>query len=74
MATEPKKVRKGGPRIAKDKVLYLTFKGSVEAGSIKFHENADAVFEVMDADPSVQRLKVVLPRAPKKAPVTPSGM
>jgi hypothetical protein len=73
MATEPKKTRKGGPRIVKDKVIYLTFKGTIDAGSLQFHENADKVFEVMDADPSVSRLKVVLPRAAKKVPA-PSGM
>lgn len=68
MATEPKKTRKGGPRIVKDKVIYLTYKGSIEPGSMQFHLNADDVFEVMDKDPGVMRLKVVLPRkAPKAA-------
>lgn len=66
MATEPKKTRKGGPRIVKDKVIYLTYKGSIEPGSMAFHLNADEVFEVMDKDPSVMRLKVTLPRAKSK--------
>jgi hypothetical protein len=74
MATEPKKTRKGGVRVMKDKVIYLTFKGELDASSLQFHENADKVFEVMDADPSIKRLKVVLPRASKKAPAaTPTA-
>jgi hypothetical protein len=73
MATEPKKTRKGGVRVMKDKVIYLTFKGSIEPGSLAFHENADKVFEVMDADPTVNRLKVVLPRAAKKPAAAPTA-
>jgi hypothetical protein len=67
MAIEPKKKRVMGPRVVKDKVIYLMYKGDVEQGSMRFILNADEVFEAMDADPSLKRLKVTIP-VKRKAP------
>ena len=72
MATEPKKKRVMGPRVVKDKVVYLLYKGEVEAGSMRFVLNADDVFEAMDADASLKRLKVTIPANKKKAAATPA--
>lgn len=68
MATEPKKKRVMGPRVVKDKVIYLMYKGEVEAGSMRFLLNADDVFTAMDEDASLKRLKVTIPAKAKKAP------
>jgi hypothetical protein len=66
MATEPKKTRKSGPRVAKDKVVYLLFKGEIDVSSIRVETSADAVMDAMDNDSSLKRARVVL-KAKKKA-------
>lgn len=70
MATEPKKTRKGGPRVVKDKVAYLLFKGEVEPGSFQVKFDADEVMETMDKDPALKRVRIVIPvkRAKPAAP------
>lgn len=71
MATEPtkteKKKRATGPRVIKDKAVYLTFEGEVNKDTIKVLHDADAVFEAMDANPNLKRIKVVIPTK-KRAP------
>ena len=68
MATEPtKKKRASGPRVIKDKAVYLTFEGDVNKDTIKVLHDADAVFEAMDANPNLKRIKVVIPTK-KRAP------
>lgn len=69
MATEPKKTRKSGPRVAKDKVVYLLFKGELDVSSIRVMAGPNAADEVMDAmdqDSSLKRARVVI-KAKKKA-------
>ena len=74
MATEPKVKAKRvmGPRVVKDKVVYITYKGDLDKSSINVHFDADAVFEIMDTDPEVKRIKVTIPSKAKKAPVPPA--
>lgn len=73
MATEPKKTRRAsGPRVVKDKVIYLTFEGDVNKDSIKVLHDADEVFEAMDANPNLKRVKVVIPTK-KRAPAAPAA-
>ncbi len=72
MATEPKKKRVMGPRVVKDKVVYLTFEGDVNRDTIKVLHDADEVFEAMDANPNLKRVKIVMP-SKKRAPATPAA-
>lgn len=73
MATEPKKTRKGGPRTVKDKVVYLLFKGEVDASTIRIEHDADAVMNAMDNDPGLKRARVVIPVKRAKPPVAPAA-
>lgn len=67
MADAPKKKRASGPRVVKDKVAYLLFRGDVEPGSIKVEFDADKVMEAMDGDGTLKRARVVIP-VKRKAP------
>lgn len=74
MATEPKKTRRAtGPRAVKDKVVYITYEGEVNKDSIKVLHDADAVFEAMDANPNLKRIKVVIPTKKRAAPPAPAA-
>lgn len=66
-----KKKRVMGPRVVKDKVVYLTFEGDVNKDSIRVLTDADEVFEAMDANPNLKRVKVVIPA--KKKPAAPTA-
>lgn len=69
MATEPKKTRKSGPRVAKDKVVYLVFEGEVNMSTMQIHTDPEKVMDAMDANSNLKRAKVVIPA--KKKPVAP---
>lgn len=64
-----KKKRVMGPRVVKDKVVFLTFVGEVDMSTVKVYTNAEEVMDAMDANPSLKRAKVVIPVKRKPAPV-----
>lgn len=71
MATEPKKKRVMGPRVVKDKVVFLTFVGEVDMSTVKVYTSAEEVMDAMDANPSLKRTKVVIPV--KRKPTAPTA-
>lgn len=66
-----KKKRVMGPRVVKDKVVFLTFVGEVDMSTVKVYTSAEEVMDAMDANPSLKRTKVVIPV--KRKPAAPTA-
>lgn len=59
-ANGERKSRRSGPRVAKDKIVFLMFKGEV-AADYQIALNAEQVLDLMEADPTWKRAKIVIP-------------
>lgn len=63
-ATKPR--RKSGPRVQKEKLAFLLFKGTLESVEVLF--NPLEALDRKEADPTLTYKKVTLPMGKKRAP------
>lgn len=70
-STGDKPKRKSGPRVQKEKLAFLLFKGTIESVEILF--DPLKALDAKEADPSLTYRKIVLPMGKKRAPAAVEG-